>query len=414
MSGTRWWSRIYRRYRKTRKVVLYSLLSWQGRLPSVLKPGRKMPVEPLAEDTGDVTVAVCVTGGLGDFLIVARLLRDLCAISSRIKIELFVPTAAPAAWAFEPVSQIKGIYSEMFFHHALPGYDCALVINQMAFYYAEHVKYARIKQRLPQLLQLLETLGKNRGPWEPYIQSHPYLDGAMAHRAVVLGENRYSLLHRLFGLNYGGHLLALRIDESVANTVKDRFSSWITVSNGFDAAFKVRGHRATKCYPQSSWVRVLDIVKRQRPDVGIVQVGGKTSELIRGVDVNLIGKTSLAQAAALIKYGMLHVDNEGGLVHVAASLGRRALVLFGPTSKPYFSYEGNINLDSGFCGGCWWSTRNWMEACPREYETPVCLDRLAPEVVAEQILQALDELEENDSNASEGPSTQRDTAEAGT
>ena len=117
----------------------------------------------------------------------------------------------------------------------------------------------------------------------------------------------------------------------------------------------------------------------------MVQIGGKTSMPLQEADANLVGATSLAQAAAVIRRSLLHVDNEGGLVHIAASLGVRSVVLFGPTSVAYFGYPGNTNLSSGFCGDCWWATERWMECCPRGYESPKCLEELDPARVLDAV-----------------------------
>jgi len=121
----------------------------------------------------------------------------------------------------------------------------------------------------------------------------------------------------------------------------------------------------------------------------VVQIGGKTSVPLQEADVNLIGATSLAQAAAVIRRSLLHVDNEGGLVHIAASLGVRSVVLFGPTPVGYFGYPGNVNLSSGFCGDCWWTTERWMERCPRGYESPKCLEELDPARVLEAVVDGI-------------------------
>jgi ADP-heptose:LPS heptosyltransferase len=123
--------------------------------------------------------------------------------------------------------------------------------------------------------------------------------------------------------------------------------------------------------------------KQKRPDVAVVQLGAKTSISIPGVDENLVSATSLAQAAAILKRAIFHVDNEGGLVHVAACLGTRSIVLFGPTSVKFFGYPGNINVSSDVCGDCWWATNTWMDRCPRGYRQPKCLLDLDPARIAE-------------------------------
>lgn len=381
---------LYRRYRKIRKVIRYRYLRFRRELPPALSSVAAVDPTPWISKSS-LSVAILVTGGLGDFVVVARLVRDLCKHVGNIKVHLFAPTHQTAAWIFKSIPEVEAVYSEMFFPHASPSYDCALTINQMSYYYGEHTKYEKIHAIAPKFLDALEMLNKSRPQWDVYIHHHPHLDGAMAHTAVSLGETRHTLLYSMFGLKKTGDALELELDPSVSTKIRDQFPEWITISNGFDANFPLRGNSPTKCYPAAHWNVVVTLLKEQRPTLGIVHVGSKKSERIVGVDLSLIGKTSLPQAACVIRDGLLHVDNEGGLVHVAAALNKRSAVLFGPTSVQYFSYPQNINLTSNFCGNCWWSKKTWMEACPRGYESALCMDYLAPETVASAILEALRE-----------------------
>lgn len=335
-------------------------------------------------------VAVLVTGGVGDFIVIARLLRDLCAGAGTLKIHVFSPAHNSAsAWVFRSVSQVEALYDESFFYPVRAAYDSALVINQLVYHFIETANYHKIGRLAPGLLEVLKNLNKVRTQWDPYIERHPFLDGGMAHTAVALGDTRYSLLYSLTGIKSTGPALALDLDDTVAAQLERRYGRWITIGNGFDANFLIGSKTATKCYPKAHWDRLAAILRRERPDVALVQVGGKSSEPIAGIQENLLGRTSLPEVGAVIRRGLLHVDNEGGLVHVAASVGQKSVVLFGPTSLRYFGYPGNCNLSSGFCGDCWWSKRTWMEACPRGYGSALCMDKLEPDTVAAAILQVL-------------------------
>jgi ADP-heptose:LPS heptosyltransferase len=159
------------------------------------------------------------------------------------------------------------------------------------------------------------------------------------------------------------------------------------VHNGFDTNFIISGKRATKCYPYFD--RVVTAIKAARPDVLIVQIGTTTSEAIPDVDLNLIGQTSLQEVSGLLRATMLHLDNEGGLVHLAACYGRRSLVVFGPTPSDYFGYAGNININPLKCGNCWWLDDLWMDRCPRGLDQPECMFSQPPEHVATLAIDAL-------------------------
>ena len=99
-----------------------------------------------------------------------------------------------------------------------------------------------------------------------------------------------------------------------------------------------------------------------------VQIGTVTSEPIAECDLILLNQTSLDEVAGLLGQASLHLDNEGGLVHLAACLGTRSAVVFGPTPSDYFGYPANINIEPPVCGGCWFMTRTWMDACAKGYD----------------------------------------------
>jgi hypothetical protein len=262
-------------------------------------------------------------------------------------------------------------------------------MNQFVYFEEENLNLGKLARLTPAFVRTLAHCRKVRKQWDVFIDRHPTLDGAFAHTAVALGENRYSFLYSQLGMAPGSVEMDLPCDYSVAQELSSRLRQWVTIDTGFDTNFNISSRLATKCYPREHWERVARGIKRQYPDVGVVQIGGKTSVSLHEVDVNLAGATSLAQAAAVLRRSLLHVDNEGGLVHIAASLGVRSVVLFGPTSVGYFGYPGNANLSSGFCGDCWWATERWMECCPRGYGSPKCMEELDPARVLEAVVDGI-------------------------
>lgn len=332
-----------------------------------------------------VVVCVKVTGGVGDYVIIARVLRDLSAASENLRFHVFCPAPVSGQWAFWQLSAVEAVYDEVFFHEARRDYDCALYLNQLAWYDEDDVNFRKISRLTPAFAKSLAACRVARRQWHVYIEHHPTLDGALAHCVTALGMNRYSFLFQQLGLETGPVELDLPCEYDLADELAGRFPQWITLNNGFDANFVISARQSTKCYPITLWERVVEGVKRECPDVAVVQIGAKTSLPVEAADVNLVGRTTLAQAAGLIRRARLHVDIEGGLVHVAASFGTRSVVLFGPTSMPYFAYPENINVSSGFCGNCWWTTERWMESCPRNYGSARCMDDLPPEKVIEAI-----------------------------
>jgi heptosyltransferase-1 len=93
--------------------------------------------------------------------------------------------------------------------------------------------------------------------------------------------------------------------------------------------------------------RWADLVDRMQEELGLVTVilGGpddreadrRIRESVRGNVVSLVGKTSLAEAAALVKFAKLLVGVDTGLTHMSVAFDRPTVALFGsniPYSEP--------------------------------------------------------------------------------
>ena len=79
---------------------------------------------------------------------------------------------------------------------------------------------------------------------------------------------------------------------------------------------------------------------------------------------------------------LLHVDCEGGLVHLATQLGTKCLVLFGPTEEKYYGFKENLNVVSNFCSPCYFAWENG-NTCLRGEKEPPCMSSITPQLVCE-------------------------------
>jgi hypothetical protein len=236
-------------------------------------------------------------------------------------------------------------------------------------------------------MQIIDSLVRFRPKIDVFVDRHPWLDHFLARTAVFAGATRRDFLHTMAGLPYSSDRLSVPQDMSVTARLGLTPRQYVTVHNGFDPGFVISARRATKCYPYFG--SVVTLVKTASPSLTFVQVGTTTSEPIPECDVILLNKTSLDEVAGLLGQAALHLDNEGGLVHLAACLGTRSAVVFGPTPQDYFGYPDNINIEPPVCGGCWYMTRTWMDTCAKGYDAPLCLTEQNPCAVAEQVLTAL-------------------------
>lgn len=335
---------------------------------------------------GEVSVAVAVTGGVGDLIVCARFLRDLRQAAPGVVFDLFCPRPALAEWIFAGVPGFRQPHHDILFDALRRDYTVALRVNQTVVSYEADADWPALR-RQPALVEVLMAIRKSRRDVEDFIQQHPYRDNFLARTAVFSGASRRDSLHRMAGIRYGGD----RYDLSADAFAPARFGlvpgRYVTVHNGYDPDFIIAGSRATKCYPHFG--PVIERLRQDYPDLAFVQVGTSTSEPIAACDLDLIGRTTLPEAAGLLAGAALHLDNEGGLVHLAACHGVRSVVVFGPTPSAYFGYPGNVNIDPAVCGDCWWLTRSWMERCAKGHAVPRCLHETPPDLVALRAAAAL-------------------------
>lgn len=113
----------------------------------------------------------------------------------------------------------------------------------------------------------------------------------------------------------------------------------------------------------------------------IVQLGGADDPPFAGAR-DLRGKTSLRDAIAIMSNAKLFVGLEGFLMHMAAAVGTRAVIVYGGYLHPSQSgYLGNINVFVELpCSPC-----GLANHCDFDRE---CMRRITPEMVAEAAREA--------------------------
>jgi len=167
---------------------------------------------------------------------------------------------------------------------------------------------------------------------------------------------------------------------------KDR--RYIVVQNGVDLDVvnwgRAVGQRPTKLLPIPIWE---DVVRRlQAKGWYVVQLGAAHDDSIQNVDCDLRGKTTLREAAVVLKHAVCHLGTEGGLTHLARAVETRGVIMFGATSVEFFGYPDNINLTTGGCSSCWLLTKDWYIYCPRNFCEPACMSAHSSSRIVDQVV----------------------------
>jgi lipopolysaccharide biosynthesis glycosyltransferase len=364
----------------------------RGAFRALLTRARRLKRKILAHQStkrnSPALVAFRVTGGVGDHLIAARFIRDLCIKTGSFKYDIFSSRPEAAEWIFGADANLHRCYSE----HQEWNINCweyplALWLMHFITIQYEDARWREVYLANRKLVAVCERIDRSRHLFDHHIARHPFSDNFLAQEALLHGMNRFDILHQLSGVPYGGDLMHIECETPAIPWFKHHRSSYITIHNGVDEGFLDGGLRSrrvpTKFYPHFD--QIVGLIKSNHPAIQVVQLGASTSRSIRGVDLDLVGRTTFRQTAGILRGSRLHIDNESGLVHLAACLAVKSCVLFGPTSLEFFAYRQNINIPPAICGNCWWLSRDWMKECPRGYENAKCLYEINPRHVYEKI-----------------------------
>jgi hypothetical protein len=146
-------------------------------------------------------------------------------------------------------------------------------------------------------------------------------------------------------------------------------------SSGMSAPFPMRNK---EWYPD----RFQSVCAELSADVQVIQLGSaKDPKLEKAMDLR--GKTSLRQSAAILANSLVFIGLEGFLMHLARAVDCRSVIVYGGRLKPsQIGYVANKNLYSQVrCAPCW--LRNTCEFDRK------CMDMITTEHVtaaaAEQI-----------------------------
>lgn len=216
--------------------------------------------------------------------------------------------------------------------------------------------------------------------------------GLLLTHPVVINDNVHRLHHTEYYLNMVESLGIPRGDGRLRLQCTDEEKEWAAgiLGNGRWAAINPGAAygSAKRWYPD----RFAGVADRLHSDFGykILLVGGpgetaigsEIEAAIQSSSLNLIGKTSVRQMAALLSAMELVVTNDSGPMHVAAAFDRPLVALFGPTdhttTSPSCSRYKIVREDTE-CAPC------LKRQCPTDH-------RCMAEISVEDVLRAVSDL----------------------
>lgn len=143
-----------------------------------------------------------------------------------------------------------------------------------------------------------------------------------------------------------------------------------------------------KRWPAERYARLADLLAERRGAQVVLlgttdetDVSRAVIEKVVSAPVDLAGRTTLAQAVAILSEVDGVVSNDMGLAHIAPAVGAATLVIFGPTNDRTTRPVGAEMIRKPFdCAPC------MLRECPIDHR---CMTSIEPEEVFERISQLL-------------------------
>lgn len=348
----------------------------------ILKKAKQLVINNINLDSQTLNIAIDLRGGLGDQIINANfvyLLRQKIGYDG-IRIDIYEPTDIASA-TFKAGDFVDNVYHWQ--SAEADKYDLCIEIAR--FPILKNVNKKRVLHMSPALFEFVLMWIKDNTEKYKFIEENPKLDGMLNKYYLSRGFKRWKQfdIENKLGMteNFPVPMFIDIAEHKYLKSLKLP-KKFITIHRGVDVRCNAL---SVKQWPIEYYNELIKLIRKKYPDVFIVQLGDSKNRCFEfnGVDLSLIEETSLEQLKVLLKHSYLHIDGEGGMVHLRHALnGGKSIVLFGPTDPNVYGYSENINLVGKGCqGGCEWVNDHWQECCAMGTPKPFCQYSLTPDIV---------------------------------
>lgn len=342
-------------------------------------------IEELAFSKTRFSVAILSTGGFGDMVIQKRFVMELIRLAPGCRIDFYnikaIDLLKHLYTDYENVNQVipdlGSRYKENY-----KNYSLALTIEACHFIKVDRWEKKYFEEEGNLYREFAERIGrlKRETDQEDADISTP------AHLTMI--RRAYQGLDAYSGFNYNGafHIQDKEVPIPIDGGWRAEFEKldlgrYMTVNLGNgDCA---DGSKIAKSWSKERFESLIRLWKIKYPEIKVVQLGGENAGELSNADRRVLG-ADFRLIIHVLKDSILHVDIEGGLVHLATQLGTKCVVLFGPTVKEYYGYEQNINIQAGNCHNCW-GLYSDVNRCARGMREPECMYSITPEFVMKYV-----------------------------
>lgn len=331
-----------------------------------------------------VHIAFCPTGGLGDYIISAKVLEEI-QMCCEAKIDVFCEKTVFGRAIY---GEREGVSLREYkdFEKDRNSYDLALLVEH--FIHIKNYDPKRLSKLSPVLYEKVNYILDNWDKLYVDIPQQCWREKIQFERCKVLGLDRWTELRMGEAFEIADKKVDIPIDESCMTIWEENGHTdkkYVTINYGADAMRA--GLKQLKMWPKEYFEELVERIHRELPEMKVVQLGDKKAEMIAKCDKYVFGE-SMEQTKWILKKSLVHIDCEGGLVHLATQLGTKCIVIFGPTPLHMYGYEENINLQSSQCSNCMGLHKDWAYNCFTNHNGE-CMYRITAKEVMECLLNCM-------------------------
>ncbi len=368
-----------------------------------LKNGTKMQSSPAVKNDTlhlletQMNVGFLLGGGLGDMVVAANYLykfRQKFGYEN-LRIDTFIHNSYSSA---KVILYDEGIVNHIYpvrgFEDSFHEYDLFIHISRYPDVKKRDLK--KMAQMMPELIEYVSLCERFRSENARFFTDAGITDGQSAMLSIINGKKRIHQpdVYGFLGVReeYEYDIPVMEDEYVFLDDLDLKSRCFITINRGVDTNYT---KNSVKLWPQFYYNTLVKLLKKKYPDMILVQLGPSYDrcQTFDGIDLDLIGKTNLEQVKVLLKHSLVHIDGEGGMVHLRHALkGGASVVMFGPTSSEFFGYSENENIVGNGCGTwCEWTVNSWQEKCLRGYKNSPCMMSIIPEKVMESVEKIISE-----------------------
>lgn len=343
----------------------------------------KVDVVPAYKNAG-LSIALKFGGHLGDAIIKKRLFREIVTMAPEAKIDIYTPGGGKF---------IKSLYADE------PNLNCVIddggglyvarhkeyMLSMSIFYMIEinYIDYQHLHKLNPIFADKMKLHRKRHDEYglKLFPSTQNYIHFA---RTMYLRRNCYSIYNYTGVFNIDDQKVDIPLNLDYFDEYQSlRIGKYVTFNFGNGTTGKNNKNSISKQWPKEYFEEFALLFKKKYKNIKLIQLGDDNTEPIEGADECLLGK-NLELVKIILHRAILHVDIEGGLMHLATQLGTKCVVLYGSTPIELFGYPQNVNIQAGKCKNCYMLYDNYYR-CVRNMEKPECMWSIKPKFVLEKI-----------------------------